>query len=369
MRVVYASSSSVYGAAERYPLREDSSRSAGLPVRGTEAGVRVAGERLWVLRRPRRGGPELLLGLRAPATAGHGVLHAFQSLTHCRPYTFSATDARRGTSRTSETSSTPRCGPWNTGPVGALYNVGGGCEVSLLDALALCERIVGQPLDVHRVRAPPETPAARAPTSARHQRELGWTPSRRWRMAYAPRPRASPCGSPRRGAPVRAVEQPSGRHARAAPAAALAIQSFRPHGGRCRAPARASVAAARGARRPHGDLTRARSPGMPGATEPIAGSVVRRTPLAGESPLASLAYVADSPRAHRCAVVAADRPRPRPRGAVPGHIALGARLLGLPCLVTALGARASTATWPAWRANRSGGSGAGCSAGGAGSWR
>jgi glycosyltransferase involved in cell wall biosynthesis len=71
--------------------------------------------------------------------------------------------------------------------------------------------------------------------------------------------------------------------------------------------------------------------------EPIPGSLVRRTPLAGESPLASLVYVAtalghllrwrsqiDLVHAH---------------GALsPATIALGGRLLGLPCLVTVLGA-------------------------------
>lgn len=71
-------------------------------------------------------------------------------------------------------------------------------------------------------------------------------------------------------------------------------------------------------------------------TEPIPGSVVRRTPLAGESPLASLVYVAAAlghllRRRSQIDLVHA-------HGALsPATIALGGRLLGLPCLVTVLG--------------------------------
>jgi glycosyltransferase involved in cell wall biosynthesis len=70
--------------------------------------------------------------------------------------------------------------------------------------------------------------------------------------------------------------------------------------------------------------------------EPIAGSVIRRTRLAGESPLASLVYVATAlghllRRRSRIDLVHA-------HGALsPATIALGGRLLGLPCLVTVLG--------------------------------
>jgi glycosyltransferase involved in cell wall biosynthesis len=71
-------------------------------------------------------------------------------------------------------------------------------------------------------------------------------------------------------------------------------------------------------------------------TEPIPGSVVRRTPLAGESPLASAVYVAAAlghllRRRSQVDLVHA-------HGALsPATIALGGRLLGLPCLVTVLG--------------------------------
>jgi glycosyltransferase involved in cell wall biosynthesis len=71
-------------------------------------------------------------------------------------------------------------------------------------------------------------------------------------------------------------------------------------------------------------------------SEPVAGSVVHRTRISGQSPLASIVYVAG---------VIAHLVRRRSRidlvhahGALsPGTIALGAHVLGLPCLVTVLG--------------------------------
>jgi glycosyltransferase involved in cell wall biosynthesis len=71
-------------------------------------------------------------------------------------------------------------------------------------------------------------------------------------------------------------------------------------------------------------------------TESIPGSLVRRTPLAGESPLAALVYLAAALghlARHRSEIDLVHA-----HGALsPATIALGGRLLGLPCLVTVLG--------------------------------
>ncbi|MEA2378592.1 MAG: hypothetical protein QOI45_461 [Thermoleophilaceae bacterium] len=117
--------------------------------------------------------------------------------------------------------------------------------------------------------------------------------------------------------------------------AALAIQAFRPHVGGAELQLERLVPrlAARGIRT---EIHTRAVKGCP-RTEPIAGSVVHRTPLAGESPLASLVYVA-------AALVHLLRHRSQidlvhAHGALsPATIALGGRLLGLPCLVTVLGA-------------------------------
>ena len=113
-----------------------------------------------------------------------------------------------------------------------------------------------------------------------------------------------------------------------------AIQSFRPHlGGAELQLERLAPHLAR-----HGVcteiLTRA-APGWP-RRQRIDGSLVRRSPIAGESPLASVVYVAT-------ALVHLARRRRRvdlvhAHGALsPATIALGARLLRLPSLVTVLG--------------------------------
>ncbi len=116
--------------------------------------------------------------------------------------------------------------------------------------------------------------------------------------------------------------------------AALAIQTFRPHVGGAELQLERLV--------PKLDtlgvrteiLTRAVR-GCP-RTEPIPGSVVRRTRVAGESPLASLVYVASALGhilRHRSRIDLVHA-----HGALsPATIALGGRLLGLPCLVTVLG--------------------------------
>jgi glycosyltransferase involved in cell wall biosynthesis len=116
--------------------------------------------------------------------------------------------------------------------------------------------------------------------------------------------------------------------------AAIAIQAFRPHVGGAELQLERLVPrlAARGIRTEI--LTRAVK-GCP-RHERIDGSTVHRTPLAGESPLASIVYVTWAlghilRRRSRIDLVHA-------HGALsPATIALGGRLLGVPCLVTVLG--------------------------------
>jgi glycosyltransferase involved in cell wall biosynthesis len=115
---------------------------------------------------------------------------------------------------------------------------------------------------------------------------------------------------------------------------ALAIQTFRPliGGAELQLERLLPHLAERGVRTEV--LTRAVE-GRP-SSERVGGSVVHRTRVGGESPLASIVYVAGAlahvfrRRWHIDLVHA--------HGALsPGTIALGARLLGLPCLITVLG--------------------------------
>jgi L-malate glycosyltransferase len=116
--------------------------------------------------------------------------------------------------------------------------------------------------------------------------------------------------------------------------AAVAIQSFGPHvgGAELQLARLLPLLAERGIRTEV--LTRA-VPGCP-RREAIPGSLVRRTPVAGESPIASIAYVAAA-LAH-IARRRSELDLVHAHGALsPATIALGGRLLGLPCLVTVLG--------------------------------
>jgi glycosyltransferase involved in cell wall biosynthesis len=116
--------------------------------------------------------------------------------------------------------------------------------------------------------------------------------------------------------------------------AAVAIQTFRPliGGAELQLERLLPRLAERGVRTEV--LTRAVE-GMP-RSEPVEGSVVHRTRVSGESPLASIVYVAGA-----LAHLARRRSQidlVHAHGALsPGTIALGARLLGLPCLITVLG--------------------------------
>jgi glycosyltransferase involved in cell wall biosynthesis len=115
---------------------------------------------------------------------------------------------------------------------------------------------------------------------------------------------------------------------------AMAIQSFRPHVGGAELQLERLVPylAERGVSTEIITRPSRRSPRL----EAIRGSVVRRTPLSGESPAASIAYVG-------AALVHLVRQRRRidlvhAHGALsPGTIALAGRLLRIPCLVTVLG--------------------------------
>ncbi len=319
VRVVYASSSSVYGTAESYPLREDVEPLARVPVRGLEAGVRVPGERLWVLGRPRRGGAEVLLGVRAPATAGHGVrqrLRVTDSLPPVPPARRREPDSglhlrrrhRRGYAAGHGTRGEWACLQRRRRLRGLAAGRAGAVRAHRRANRSTCTA-------TGRWRA---TRAARSPTSARPRPSWDGRPPRRWRMVSAPRPRASRCRSPSRGSiGQRPSERPNGRHASGRPRRGARHPVLSPPRGGCRAAARAARVRSCEARGIRTEIFTRAVRGWP-RTEPIPGSVVHRTPVAGESPLASLAYVAVA-LGHILRRRRRHRPRPCARRAVPGH--------------------------------------------------
>jgi nucleoside-diphosphate-sugar epimerase len=61
-------------------------------------------------------------------------------------------------------------------PAGAVYNVGGGEEASMLEAIALLERISGRSLDTQRIDAARGDVARTKADVSRIRDALGWEP-------------------------------------------------------------------------------------------------------------------------------------------------------------------------------------------------
>jgi UDP-glucuronate 4-epimerase len=173
-RVVFASSSSVYGEAERYPTPEDT-RPAPLSPYGI---TKLAGEQLAraytagfgldavVLRYfnafgPRQR-PDMAFTRIAGGLAEGRSFDLYGDGTQSRGFTYVA-DVVSATLAAMERGS-------------GTYNVGGGTEASLLETIAVFERLAGQRLEVNEL---PPVPGDQRRTSAdttRIRGELGWTP-------------------------------------------------------------------------------------------------------------------------------------------------------------------------------------------------
>lgn len=177
VRLVYASSSSVYGDAAAIPMREDA-RPQPLSPYGV---TKLAAEQLCCLYHANFGVPAVSLRYftvygprQRPDMAFHRFLRAAQKgdpITlygdgaQTRDFTFVA-DAVQATAAAGD-----------RGAPGGVYNIGGGSRVSMNEVLTLIERVVGRPLDVRR--EPPQKGDMRdtyADTS-RARADLGFAPS------------------------------------------------------------------------------------------------------------------------------------------------------------------------------------------------
>jgi nucleoside-diphosphate-sugar epimerase len=171
MRVVLASSSSVYGDAESFPTREDAQPRPlspyGITKLACEHLARAYGGDVVVLRYftvygPRQR-PDMAFARLVAAARDGKQFDLYGDASRAFTYVADAVDA---TIRAME----------NAQP-GALFNVGGGEEATMRNAIALLERISGRSV---RVR---ELPAARgdalrtAADVTRIREELGWTPT------------------------------------------------------------------------------------------------------------------------------------------------------------------------------------------------
>jgi UDP-glucuronate 4-epimerase len=176
VRVVYASSSSVYGEAPTYPTREDAPLLPVSPYGTTKlcceqlahayarsAGLDAIGLRYFTVYGPRQR-PDMAVQRIATAIATGGHFEVYGSGEQSRDVTY-VDDAVTATIAAMEAA-----------PGGGAYNVGGGSETSLREIIELAERMAGVKVDVaFGARATGDVCRTAADTS-RIRTDVGWTP-------------------------------------------------------------------------------------------------------------------------------------------------------------------------------------------------
>jgi nucleoside-diphosphate-sugar epimerase len=174
VRVVFASSSSVYGDAERYPTSEETEPRPispyGITKLGCEQlayaytkgfGLEAVVLRYFTVYGPRQR-PDMAVARIVDALARGAAFELYGDGLQSRSFTYVA-DAVAATIAAMERA-----------PRNALYNVGGGVEATMHEAIATLEQVAGRPLDV--VERPAATGDVRrtAADTLRIERELGW---------------------------------------------------------------------------------------------------------------------------------------------------------------------------------------------------
>jgi UDP-glucuronate 4-epimerase len=179
VRVVFSSSSSIYGEAERYPTPEEAQPRPLSPYGITKLACEHLAHayatsfdldavvlRYFTVYGPRQR-PDMFFARVVEALATGGPLHVYGSGEQSRSFTF-VSDAVDATVAAMEQA-----------PRGAVYNVGGGEEASVLEAISMLERISGRALDLRRVEPAAGDVARTKADVSRIRTELGWVPQTR----------------------------------------------------------------------------------------------------------------------------------------------------------------------------------------------
>jgi UDP-glucuronate 4-epimerase len=174
VRVVYASSSSIYGAAERYPTTEDTLPHPISPYGITklaceqlaDAYTRHFGLDALVLRYfnafgPRQR-PDMAFTRIATALAEGATFDLYGDGEQSRSWTYVG-DVVAATTAAMERGS-------------GTYNVGGALEASMNESIELFERVAGRTLDLRRHEAVPGDQQRTKADTTRIRAELGWEP-------------------------------------------------------------------------------------------------------------------------------------------------------------------------------------------------
>src|SRR5918992_628511 len=176
VRVLFASSSSVYGEAERYPTPEETPPRPLSPYGITK----LAGEHLARAYRRSFGVDAVVLRYfnvygprQRPDMAFPRIVRALVSGS---PFTrFGDGEQSRSFTYVLDVVEASIVAMEGAAP-GALYNVGGGEEATLNETIATLERVSGRRLDVRREPAVPGDQRRTKADTARIRRDLGWEP-------------------------------------------------------------------------------------------------------------------------------------------------------------------------------------------------
>jgi len=177
VRVVFASSSSIYGNAEAYPTPEDARPQPISPYGVTKLGCEhlaaayasQAGADVVVLRYFTVYGPR-----QRPDMAFARIVHALATGTGFR--VFGDGGQSRDVTYVGDAVEATLVA-MERAPAGAVYNVGGGTEASLRDATEILERLAGRRLDARYEPVAVGDVRRTAADTSRIRSELGWAPA------------------------------------------------------------------------------------------------------------------------------------------------------------------------------------------------
>ena len=176
VRVVFASSSSVYGDAERYPTAEGVAPQPISPYGITKLaceqlahaisrgqGLDAVLLRYFTVYGPRQR-PDMAFTAMLEALARGNSFRLFGDGSAARSFTY-VSDAVAATVAAME-----------RGRGGEVYNVGGGDEATMNEAIALAEAVAGRNLEVERTPAATGDVRRTKADVAKAKAELGWSP-------------------------------------------------------------------------------------------------------------------------------------------------------------------------------------------------